>query len=234
MIRFSSQPELLWKECIDMKYIHKKPATPELVAYSKTSGASYKDLYDNHNDIWENTRLSLADEQGYICCYCGQRITGFQGTQIEHIWPKGTPTYVKMQLDYENNLIATCDGGKKMRKSDTSIPSSDLHCDTSKSNTPIPIHPLMLNCEEKFLYDENGYIFGVGSDAEVTIEILNLSSPILKNKRKAAIASLTLFPCIDWKSEYDRLNQKKSNGEYTEFCFVLRNYIELFHSKELK
>lgn len=92
----------------------------------------------------------------------------------------------------------------------------------------------MLNCEEKCLYDENGDIIGVGSDAEVTIEILNLYSPILKNKRKAAIASLTMFPCIDWKIEYDRLNQKNSNGEYTEFCFVLRNYIEFFDSEELK
>lgn len=217
-----------------MKYIHKKPAPPELVAYSKTSGASYKDLYDNHNDIWENTRLSLADEQGYICCYCGQRITGLQGTQIEHIWAKGTKAYEKMQLDYSSNLIASCDGGKYKRRLTPSIPSDDLHCDTKKSNDPIPVNPLMPNCEEKFLYDEDGDILGVGSDAEATIEILNLTSPILKNMRKAAIASLTMFPCIDWKNEYDRLDMKNSNGEYTEFCFVLRNYIELFHSEELK
>ena len=211
-----------------MKYIHKNAAPPELVAYSRTPGASYKDLYDNHNDIWEITRLSLADEQGYICCYCGQRITGFQGTQIEHIWAKGTKAYEKMQLDYENNLIATCDGGKNMRKSNTSIPSSDLHCDTSKENTPIPIHPLMPNCEEKFLYDVNGDIIGVGSDAEATIDILNLSSPILKNKRKAAIAACSMFPGVDWEEEYKRLEQKDSSGKYTEFCFVLRSYIKFF------
>lgn len=211
-----------------MKYIHKNAAPSELVAYSRTPGASYKDLYDNHNDIWENTRLSLADEQGYICCYCGQRITGFQGTQIEHIWPKGTPVYEKMQLDYENNLIATCDGGKKLRQTDYSIPFSDCHCDTPKNDTPIPIHPLMPNCEEKFLFDENGEILGIGSDAEVTIEILNLKSPILKNKRKAAIAAYSMFPDVDWEEEYKRLEQKDSSGKYTEFCFVLRSYIKFF------
>jgi len=233
MIHFSSLPELLWKECNIMKYIHKKPAPPELVAYSKTSGASYLKLRKKH-DLYKIIRLSLADEQGYICCYCGQRISGFDdNTQIENIWPKGTPIYEKMQLDYENNLIATCDGGKKLRQTDHSIPFSDCHCDTPKGDTPIPIHPLMPNCEEKFLFEENGEIIGIGSDAEVTIEILNLSSPILKNKRKAAIASLTMFPCLDWKNEYDRLNQKNSNGEYTEFCFVLRKYIEFFHQEAL-
>lgn len=217
-----------------MRYIHKNLAPPELVKYTKTPGASYKDLHDNHHDIWEITRLSLADEQGYICCYCGQRITGFQGTQIEHIFPKGTTAYEKMQLDYDTNLIASCDGGKYKRHNNPLIPAAQLHCDTKKHDDPIPVNPLNPNCDEKFLYDIDGNILGVGFDAEATIEILNLTSPILKNMRKSAIDAYSFFPNINWKDEYERLKNKNASGQYTEFCFVLRSYIELFHAEAIR
>ena len=216
-----------------MKYIKKTNPPAELISYRKAPGANYKDLFDNHPDIWEITRLSLAEEQGYICCYCGQSITGFQGTQIEHIFAKGTVAYQKMQLDYETNLIACCDGGKYKRRLNPSIPTSDLYCDTPKANTPIPVTPLNPLCEEKFLYGSDGDIIGVGADAEATIEILNLKSVILKNKRKSAIDAYSLFPNVDWKEEHERLNKRNEKGEFVEFCFVLRSYIECFHGKSL-
>ena len=212
-----------------MKYIKKAFPPVELISYRKTPNASYRDLHDNHHDIWELTRLSLTDEQGYICCYCGQRITGFQGTQIEHIFAKGTAAYQKMQLDYETNLIACCDGGKYERKLNPSIPTSDLYCDTPKDATPIPVTPLNPLCEEKFLYGSDGDILGVEADAEATIEILNLKSNILKNKRKHAIDAYSFFTNVDWKEEYERLDKRNANGEYIEFCFVLRSYIECYH-----
>lgn len=217
-----------------MKYIKKGLPPAELISYRNSPGASYDDLVANHHDIYEITRLSLAEEQGYICCYCGQRITGFEGTQIEHVFPKGTAAYGIMQLDYENNLIACCDGGKYKRKIDPSIPVDDLHCDTKKSNNPIPVTPLNPLCEEKFLYNEDGDILGVGADAEATIEILNLKSPILKNMRKAAIDYYLQFPPPDWNEELEKLKQKNSNNEFTKFCFVLKSYIEVFHCAELK
>lgn len=211
-----------------MKYIHKNSPPIELVTYRRTPGASYKDMFSNHHDIYEIVRLSLANEQGYICCYCGRRISGFQKTQIEHVFPKGTSAYKKMQLDYETNLIACCDGGKFDRTQNPAIPAADLFCDTKKSQEPIPMTPLNPLCEEKFLYDINGDIIGVGADAEATIEILNLKSPILKNMRKYAIDSYSLFPPSDWEKELSRLKAKNSKGEYEEFCFVLASYINTF------
>lgn len=217
-----------------MKYIKKSSPPSELISYRNSAGASYDDLVANHHDIYEITRLSLAEEQGYICCYCGQRITGFEGTQIEHVFPKGTAAYGTMQLDYETNLIACCDGGKYERKIDPSIPVDDLHCDTKKSNNPIPVTPLNPLCEEKFLFNIDGDIFGVGADAEATIEILNLKSPILKNMRKAAIDYYSQFPPTDWNEELEKLKHKNSNNQFTEFCFVLKQYIEIFHASELR
>ena len=216
-----------------MRFIRKKEPPADLITYRNMPGATYQDLYDNHRDIWELTRLSLAEEQGYICCYCGQRITGLQGTQIEHVFAKGTMAYEKMQLDYESNLLASCDGGKYARKTDPSIPATDLHCDTAKADTPIPMSPLNPLCENSFLYGSDGSIVGVGADAEVTIEILNLTSPVLKNKRKAAIDAYSFFNEVDWKKEYDRLNSMNEEGKYIEFCFVLRSYIECFHAGSL-
>lgn len=211
-----------------MKLIKKNAVPTELLAYRATTGANYIDLIKNHPDIADVVRLSLADEQGYICCYCGRQIDGIVGTRIEHIFPKSIPEFQPMELDYENNLLAACDGGRQDRKSDPSKTSNDLFCDVYKDNKIIPMHPLNPLCEEKFMYDINGEVIGVGSDAEVTIGLLNLNSVILKNKRKAAIKYYIDYPVPDWKQEYERLSQRDNSGKYEEFCFVLQKYIELF------
>lgn len=211
-----------------MKYIKKEPAPAALIQYRRTPGASYEDMVQNHRPIYEETKQKLAKEQGYICCYCGQKITGLQGTQIEHVFAKGTAAYAQMQLSYETNLIACCDGGKDERRRNSQIPANHLHCDTKKAQEPIPVTPLNPLCEDKFLYDATGDVFGVEADAEATIEILNLQSPILISKRKAAIDAYSFLPPTDWKKEYDRLANKNSHGEYSEFCFVLQKYIEFF------
>ncbi len=216
-----------------MKLIKKNFAPAELVAYKSTTGANFKDLIKNHSDIADIIRLSLADEQGYICCYCGRQIDGITHTRIEHIFPKSIPDFQPMDLDYDNNLLAACDGGKQDVKSDCSLSRNDLFCDEWKENKVIPIHPLNPVCENKFIYDANGDIIGIGSDAEVTIGLLNLNSVILKNKRKAAIKYYTDYPVSDWKREHERLSKKDSSGKFEEFCFVLQRYIEIFHANSL-
>lgn len=213
-----------------MKLIKKNAVPTELVTYKSTPGANYKDLITNHPDIADVVRLSLADEQGYICCYCGRQIDGIVGTRIEHIFPKSLPDFQPMDLDYENNLLAACDGGKQDRKIDPTKTPNDLFCDVFKDNKIIPMHPLNPVCEKKFMYDTNGDIIGIGSDAEVTISLLNLNSVILKSKRRAAIKYYTDYPVSDWKSEYERVINKDSSGKFEQFCFVLQQYIEFFHA----
>ncbi len=217
-----------------MKYIQKNTVPAELTAYKALPGASFIDLIKNHSDIADIVRLSLADEQGYICCYCGRQIDGVSHTRIEHIFPKSVPEFKPMELDYENNLLAACDGGKQERLGDSSKTAADLYCDEHKHDKIIPINPLNPICESKFLYDENGDIIGIGSDAEVTISLLNLNSVFLKNRRKAAINYYVDYPVSDWDAEYARLSKKDSSGRFEEFCFVLQRYIEIFHGKDLK
>jgi len=215
-----------------VKYIHKNPEPIGLRQYRQTPGATYSGLRKKRK-LYRTVKQSLAQEQGYICCYCGRRITGAGDSQIEHIFAKGTTVYEEMQLDYESNLLACCDGGKSQRESD-SIRKEDLYCEAPKLDTVLPINPLNPDCENQFLFSEDGEVIGVSKAAEVTIKILNLNSPVIKNMRKYAIDNYVLCPITDWKAELERLERMDSTGKYEEFCFVLKQYIETFHASELK
>ena len=155
-----------------MKYIHKNPEPIGLSQYKQTPNASYMGLRKK-KALYRAVKLSLAQEQGFICCYCGRRISGASSdTQIEHLYAKGTPVYDEMQLDYETNLLACCDGGKQER-SGGAIRKEDLFCESLKGNTILPVNPLCVECENKFLFSDDGEVIGVSKDAEVTIKIIN-------------------------------------------------------------
>lgn len=209
-----------------MKYIKKNAPPPELIAYRKTANATYSGL-KKRKSLYKKTKKSLTAEQGFICCYCGQRIKGEKDTQIEHLYAKGTPSYSEMQLDYESNLLACCDGGKSERKKGN-IRKEDIYCEAAKGNIVLPVNPLSIECEEKFLFAEDGEILGVDKASEVTIKILNLNSPVIKNRRKYAIDNYLLYPPKSWEEELCRLKKKNTAGEYEEFSFALEKYIEVF------
>lgn len=158
---------------------------------------------------------------------------GMESWEVRTLDAKGTPVYDEMQLDYETNLLACCDGGKQER-SGGAIRKEDLFCESLKGNTILPVNPLCVECENKFLFSDDGEVIGVSKDAEVTIKILNLNSPVIKNMRKYAIDNYALYPITDWQAELDRLANKDSDGQYEEFCFVLKQYIETFHASELR
>lgn len=210
-----------------MKHIVKELPPADFTTYRRLPNASYKGLTKKKN-LYKRVKQALAKEQGFICCYCGRRISGGNDTQIEHIYAKGTNIYEEMQLDYETNLVACCDGGKNERHN-KQIRKEDLFCESVKGDKILPVNPLMLGCEDKFLYAEDGDILGLYKDGEVTIKILNLTSPIIKNMRKYAIRNYLLYPPQDWDAELQRLQHKDSNGQYEEFCFVLESYIKIYH-----
>lgn len=182
-------------------------------------------------DIKEANRVIRVADNRFLSNPKGLNLRDY--TQIEHIFAKGTPAYEEMQLDYETNLVACCDGGKKERASGT-IRECDLYCEACKFQAVLPVHPLMVNCEEKFLYSDDGEMLGVYKDAEVTIKILNLNSPVIKNMRKYAIDNYALYPPISWEEELKRVQQRNSIGQYEEFYFVLESYIKTYHQGELR
>jgi uncharacterized protein (TIGR02646 family) len=211
-----------------MKLIHKNNAPQELTDYCRCNPLATYEEFTKERPIYHKVKKCLADEQGYICCYCGRRITGISSdTQIEHIFAKGTPDYEEMQLDYETNFLACCDGGKSNRAKGI-IPKCDLFCEAVKRNKILPINPLNPLCESKFLFSPDGQILGIAKDAEVTIKMLNLTSAVIKNMRKAAIENYSFSPPANWNEELHRLQQKDCNGMFEEFSFVLEKYIEIY------
>lgn len=110
-----------------MRYIDKTNKEPEdfkrwKAAHDAALQAMYVDENVTGDDVWRyldqeratfnksQLKSSLVEEQGYICCYCGQRIFKDSNTRIEHCSPKSD----NKALTYEyNNLLASCQGGSK-------------------------------------------------------------------------------------------------------------------------
>lgn len=224
-----------------MKFIAKKEAPKEYQNYCRRNKASYDDLKkENNREVYDKLRLSLLEEQGYICCYCGCRIT-LDNVTVEHLKPRDK--YKKQELDY-SNLLASCDGGQnKRRKNKRATLNKNeidrqypLYCNCKKGNSEIPVTPLIDNCEERFKYDEKGNIFCEEGDnaAENTMNILNLNNSTLKNQRKAAIESIILYEDEIQKIKQEEIARLSSKQDvdgvfgYLPFCFAMTSYLKSF------
>lgn len=70
----------------------------------------YEEGLDKCQPHFFEIREQLTKEQGYICCYCQQRIDLQEGQsprmRLEHFKPKGKEQFEKLELDYKNFLAA--------------------------------------------------------------------------------------------------------------------------------
>lgn len=202
-----------------MKHITKTQAPESLIKYKRTSYATYQNL---PLQIKDELKQFLIEEQGAICCYCGREIamSGKNSSNIEHF--KSRTNYPKLQLEY-TNLLASCTYAEKRKAQ-----QYPLSCNAKKDNKDININPTDLTCENCFRYDDVGNIFGTSDDAKQTIEILNLNNSKLKNCRKAAIEEYSYYDhsVKEWQEELYRIINKRSDGTYLPFCFVVKYYIE--------
>ncbi|MBA3922889.1 MAG: TIGR02646 family protein, partial [Nostocaceae cyanobacterium] len=177
----------------------------------------------------DELRASLLTEQGYICCYCMQRISADR-MKIEH-W-RSQDEYPQFQLDY-NNLLGACQGGQ-------GSPSHLQHCDTKKGNTEITINPLNnhRNCEDLIKYLATGKIYSDDETIDKDLnDVLNLNMQTLVNNRKEVL-ELVLKQL---KSEYSQgnwtvaiLNKKiqqwtnrQTDGRYKPYCQIV-----IYHLKK--
>jgi uncharacterized protein (TIGR02646 family) len=176
-------------------------------------------------------KKALLDEQGYICCYCGIRITK-SNSHIEHFRPRHGPnSYPPGEIDY-NNLHACCLPDRK----DDAKP----HCGMKKDDWFDPvlmISPLDPGCEQRFRFGSDGSI-GERAHGDIaagtTIKKLGLDTGFLVDHRKSALEASGLFDVLaDATREQvlawaNALMQRQGDGKFTDFCFatadVLRSY----------
>jgi uncharacterized protein (TIGR02646 family) len=175
---------------------------------------------DCSNNVAGNLRKQLLEEQGYICCYCMERI-GCSDCKIEHL--KDQSGNRNLQINYRNLFVA-CSGNEGNQK-------NQQHCDTFKGNQDLDHIDLLSNIENSICYkDSDGEIFSKNSNINDEIDnILNLNLKRLKDNRKDAIKTFyqelkrelgtkDTWKTIDLNKKIQKYQKKDSSGKYKVYC----------------
>jgi uncharacterized protein (TIGR02646 family) len=219
-----------------MKNIIKGKEPKSLTEYRcQQEGKTYsRVIFDSYLDKNTILKKQLLDDQGYICCYCMQRIKHEPSTKIEHFKP--ISLYPENTLDY-SNLFVACNGITKIGEGKQKI----RHCDTSKGD-----------CENKQKYsgliDYNSLIklseceeyivgYGVGGDIKYKplikreIEnILNLNNSILMRNRKMVWKAVSKIIITNQARKIPNIINKYKNkdkqGKYKPYCQMILYFLE--------
>lgn len=211
-----------------MKYISKGSGPKELRqwfnATQRDENGKRINCRYNHipPDVKEKVINALLEDQGYLCCYTGIRISD-KTTHIEHFKPQSISKQDEDDHDdveYRNMLAAypkgDCPFGAKARGNWYDLDSF--------------IHPLDGACETKFQFDMEGGIKPASKTdlpTKETIERLQLAHSLLVDMRKQAIDEL-LFPEDEVLSEAklrriveNGYSIRDRKGRYPHFCFII-------------
>ena len=169
---------------------------------------------------WSALIQTLLEEQGYICCYCMQRISGWD-SHMEHFIPRAirnTDPHSARASDVElnyTNLLESCNGEHADR----------THCGRAKDcdSNPTLLSPVSDRIEDRFCYKLDGSIDATDAEdsaAMSTIRILNLNSVALKRHRKTAIfeALSSDEPTEDLIRQY---SGKDESGAFAPYCTAI-------------
>lgn len=175
-------------------------------------------------------KLTLLEEQGYICCYCGCRIDSIDGNfaVAEHLLP--ISGVGRNKLASYDNLLISCNGDQQWTAENTPYGSDRLHCDAQKKNQILTITPLMPNCDKQFLYTIDGHVKGLNPDASDAVTKLNLDCVLLRQRRTAALDGI--LHDIDTLSDADlnliknKYDSKGADGKYEPYCTAVVRCIE--------
>ncbi|WP_375514570.1 retron system putative HNH endonuclease [uncultured Nostoc sp.] len=215
-----------------MKHIKKGQEPEKFTNWKALENDDWKPSWDDNFQTPEKPVVhdALLKEQGYICCYCGMRITRTT-SHIEHLKPRST--YPNLALEY-TNLIASCQGESE------EPPTVPVHCGHKKKywyDENLMVSPLEINCADFFKYPASGEIQPTDNPgkkvvAETTIKKLALDIDKLQNMRRVAIDAALLategLTEIEIKLLAEGYEKLDVDGQYTPFCaaigYLLNNY----------
>ena len=151
-----------------MRKIDKGQEPDSLSAFKRRHPlARYPDVSDAER---QEIRHTCAAEQFYLCAYCCQRISGTnQDTMNEHV--EAQDRAPNRTLDF-SNLVASCTTPKQ--------------CDAAHGAQPLPLTPLMPECETELRFKLSGRVDGLTERARETIRVLNLGDTEQNNKALVA------------------------------------------------
>jgi uncharacterized protein (TIGR02646 family) len=140
--------------------------------------------YENYADK-DGLRVALARDQRSLCCYCMTRIEA-TGTAMKIAHHRSQRRYPGEQLSYRN-LLGACNGGEGQ-------PKHLQHCDTRQGDRDVKFNPAdaTSSVELRVRYRSDGTIASSDQEFDAQLnEVLNLNLPLLRNRRKAVIDSVT-------------------------------------------
>ena len=211
-----------------MKYIVKQDEPGAFTSWKSRRNPNWHPNYNNlSGEPKKALKTALQAEQGYICCYCEQRLTD-KDSHIEHLRPQSDPSVDP--LDY-GNLLCSCQN--QVRKGEP------RHCGNLKEDwfdQNLLVSPLDPDCEIRFAFTGDGSIKPMAVDdvaASETIKRLGLNIPKLNALRENAIA-----PFLDEDLTHEELQTfvtgylvKAAAGQFGEFWttihYLFKDYVSV-------
>lgn len=217
-----------------MKYIRKNREPKELTEHRAQTNANYDNC---PTDVKDEIRKSLLKEQGYICCYCQQRIKVTNpdrigdDMKIEHFKPQniynGLNGKPDLTLDYQN-MLGACPGV---------LDQEGTHCDTHKGGTEITLSPLGKRFEDLIKYRKsNGEIYSDNETINRELnQVLNLNLVTLRDNRKEVLVGIANY--LDRKTRgkwtkpmiehiIQKYEQRNKKNEYAPFSQAIVFYLK--------
>ncbi len=143
----------------------------------------YDDLTDAERQAIRQTCLT---EQYSLCAYCCKQI-GVKDDDCMNEHVEARRLAPNRSLDF-SNIVASCKTPKQ--------------CDAAHGSTPLPLTPLMPECETELRFKISGRVEGLTDRAKETIRVLNLgdtehSNRSLVETRKQLINTLLMANGVD-------------------------------------
>lgn len=206
-----------------MKYIEKGTEPDSFTDWKQQENENWQPTYANlQNPQKRELHLTLLEEQGWACCYCGRSIE-LEDSHIEHFRPQ--EHYSALELAY-TNLHASC-----IRATN---PGTPLHCGHAKGSgfdEEQQISPLDEFCEKRFTYTLNGQILPKDPQSTYMCALLKLDIPFLRDRRAAALKIFDIdFLASVSDEELQKLSHefksRSQNGRFTPFSHVVAGFAE--------
>ncbi|UTM57396.1 TIGR02646 family protein [Photobacterium sp. CCB-ST2H9] len=170
-------------------------------------------------------RTEALAEQYYLCGHCCQTLSGDGDCHNEHV--EAQDLNQNRTLDF-SNIIASCNTLKQ--------------CGDSHKSQPLPLTPLMAQCETDLVFKLSGRVSGKTPDAIETIRVLNLgdteknNKSLIEKRKQLSFALLTEHAIApedeeDWAEEPELLADvindllTPDNGKLKPFAPVVANVL---------
>ncbi|MFM2429161.1 MAG: hypothetical protein RLZZ511_374 [Cyanobacteriota bacterium] len=217
-----------------MRFIPKNPEPASFADWKQQANSNWQPSFTELRNPEKPELLgSLLKEQGYICCYCCQRI-GPTNSHIEHLKPQKHCLEAE-KIAYEN-LLASCPGYLEEEIVTDRLPQE--FCGQKKGdwyNPDLMVSPLDPHCAAYFRYTAAGEILPTTNvhkqtAAQTTIERLGLNHPKLDRGRRTALEGilddLESLTNDDLKRLIISYNRPNENGQLIPYCAAITHQLQ--------